>query len=105
MVYLYKTGGSQVLFIPKTGMLQKHAMTLKLYNTMGGEIIMRDVMDIGTSELYYNLAVELPEDAPEGEYEYCLLDGELVLSTGIIVLRDEEYRESYETEITYKQYE
>ena len=104
MIYLQNTNESQVLFVPKNGAEASGELTLKMRNTIDQDFIIDGVLDLKTSDLYFNLSITLPEDCPDGEYEYALMDGNIVLSTGILVLESAEARTEYDKDIVYEQY-
>lgn len=105
MIYLNNMTDAQVLFIPKSEQTSG-ALTLRLKNNMEKVITINNVIDLNTSSLYYNVAVSLPSGTSEGEYEYSLMKGELVLSTGLLVVGCSPSSVSqYEKSIQYEQYE
>lgn len=104
MIYLQNTTESQVLFVPRNGADASGELTLKMRNTIDQDFIIDRVLDLKTSDLYFNLSIALPAGCPDGEYEYALMDGNIVLSTGIIVLESAEARSEYEKDIVYEQY-
>lgn len=104
MIYLQNTTESQVLFVPRNGAEASGELTLKMRKTIDQDLIIDRVLDLRTSYLYFNLAITLPEDCPDGEYEYALMDDNIVLSTGILVLQSADARTEYEKDIVYEQY-
>ena len=105
MIYLQNTTDSQVLFVPKNGTTESGELTLKARNTIDNDFIIDTMVDINTSDLYFNLAVTLPAGCPDGEYEYALMDDNIVLSTGILILESAESRRTeYNKDIEYEQY-
>ena len=105
MIYLQNTTDSQVLFVPKNGTIESGELTLKARNTIDNDFIIDTMVDINTSDLYFNLAVTLPAGYPDGEYEYALMDNDIVLSTGILILESAESRRTeYNKDIEYEQY-
>ena len=104
MIYLQNTTESQVLFVPRNGAESSGELTLKARNTLDQDFIIDRVLDLKTSDLYFNLAITLPEDCPDGEYEYALMDDNIVLSTGILVLQSADARTDYDKDIVYEQY-
>ena len=105
MIYLQNTTESQVLFVPRNGAEASGELTLKARNTLNQDFIIDRVLDLRTSDLYFNLSITLPEDCPDGEYEYALMDGNIVLSTGILVLQSADARtDEYDKDIVYEQY-
>ena len=104
MIYLQNTTESQVLFVPRNGAEASGELTLKARNTIDQDFIIDRVLDLRTSDLYFNLAITLPEECPDGEYEYALMDDNIVLSTGILVLQSADARTDYDKDIVYEQY-
>ena len=104
MIYLKNTRESQVLFVPRNGAEASGELTLKARNTLDQDFIIDRVLDLRTSDLYFNLSITLPEDCPDGEYEYALMDDNIVLSTGILVLQSADAQTEYEKDIVYEKY-
>ena len=104
MIYLQNTTESQVLFVPRNGAEASGELTLKARNAIDHDFIIDRVLDLKTSDIYFNLSIALPAGCPDGEYEYALMDGNIVLSTGILVLESAEARNEYEKDIVYEQY-
>lgn len=104
MIYLQNTTESQVLFVPKNGTMASGELTFKARNTIDQDFIIDQVSDLNTSDLYFNLAISLPAGCPDGEYEYALMDGNIVLSTGILILGSAESPSEYNKDIEYEQY-
>lgn len=106
MIYLQNTTESQVMFIPRNGMTPGGDLVFKAKSTIGLDTqINRAVTDLQTSDLYFNLAIALPTGLPNGEYEYSLSSGGVLLSTGLLVIGENFSPSQYEKEITYEQYE
>ena len=104
MVYLNNNTEAQVLFIPKVFAHVATSLSLHLEGTTGSDELTVPVSDLNTSERYYNLAVELPAGMDTGEYEYQLKDGEILLSSGIVILTDAPHpTEEYDKAIEYEQ--
>ena len=104
MIYLQNTTESQVLFVPRNGAEGSGELTLKARNTLDQDFVIDRVLDLKTSDLYFNLAISLPAGCPDGEYEYALMDDNIVLSTGILVLQSADARTEYDKDIVYEQY-
>ena len=104
MIYLQNTTESQVLYVPKNGTEASGELTLKVRNTINQDFVIDQVLDLNTSDLYYNLAIALPAGCPDGEYEYALMDDGIVLSTGILILESSQSRNEYNKDIEYEQY-
>lgn len=69
------------------------------------EIFHQEVTDKGESGMNYTFDIALPDGIASGEYEYKLVDGEEVLSTGLISIGDLKGVKEYNKEVTFKQYE
>lgn len=82
-------------------------MRLEIMNTTDRNIVLSvDVTDKETSRMYYVFDVNLPDDLPDGEYEYRLIDGAEILSSGVMNIGGyDSDRKEYEETITYIQYE
>lgn len=104
MIYLQNTTESQVLYVPKNGTEASGELTLKARNTIDQDFVIDQVLDLNTSDLYYNLAIALPAGCPDGEYEYALMDDGIILSTGILILESSQSRNEYNKDIEYEQY-
>lgn len=106
MIYLHNHTEAQQLLIPRA--VEGEPAQLILTNTIDHDPMEVTVSDIGSSNLYFLLAIELPSDLPDGEYEYELEDGDGErLSTGIIALgvRDALPRNGqFDEDITYEQF-
>lgn len=107
MIYLQNTTESQVMFIPRSnGDTPQGDLVFKAKSTIDlEEEINQVVTDLQTSGLYYNLAVTLPAGLPDGEYEYSLSAGEILVSSGLLVIGENFRPSEYNKEVTYEQYE
>lgn len=106
MIYLQNISEAQVAFIPRNGMEPLGDLVFKAKSNIDLDVeVDQEVIDLGTSELYYNIAIELPEGIPTGEYEYTLYGGDQALSTGLLVVGEYARSGEYNKEITYEQYE
>lgn len=107
MIYLQNIRTPQVLFVPKSGETPSGELVFKAKSTIDLDTkIEQAVSDLGTSKLYFNLAVSVPENIPNGEYEYTLEASGQVLSSGILIVGDiPALSYEYEKSITYEQYE
>ena len=106
MIYLQNISEAQVALIPRNGVEPLGDLVFKAKSTIDLAIeINQGVIDLGTSEQYYNIAIELPEGIPTGEYEYTLYGGDQALSTGLLVVGEYARESEYNKEITYEQYE
>lgn len=131
MIYFKNTTDPQVVRIPVSLPKLDGVVTLRLVNTInrgpavdcdsdqavylvdalgayvhdadGKQVAVADIGD--TSRLYYVLTVELPDDMPEGEYEYTATVGDTIVSCGLAILGDRDPdTEQYENTVTYEQY-
>lgn len=105
MIYLKNITEAQVLFIPKNGEVLTGELGLVLKNTTDLNETTLSVVDINTSGLYFNLAVALPDNLSDGEYEYILKNGEIKVSCGLLYIGELQGSSQYENNITYMQYE
>ena len=105
MLYLENTDEAQVLFIPRNTRTSGGELAFKALSTIDREIVVDlEVVDLQLSDLYLQVAVTLPEGCPVGEYEYTVLDGEDVVSTGLLIIGEYTAPDQYEKTITYEQY-
>ena len=108
MIYLTNTTDAQVVYLPRdTEIPAGTTLTFTMRNTVDMETVVSVlVIDMELHRLYFNVALELPDDATPGEYQYELRgDGEL-LSTGLAVIRDNGVAVTeYNKVIQYEQYE
>ena len=106
MIYLENTTDAQPLFVPRSRADVVGELVLKVRSTVGLETVVDvEAIDLNTSNLYYRLAVVLPEGVAQGEYEYSLSDDTGALSTGIIYVGELSRPTQHDTTITYEQYE
>lgn len=105
MIYLRNITDAQSLMIPKNGEMAHGQLSLVLRNTTNLEGPTFSVLDLDTSALYFNVAVTLPADIAEGEYQYQLMDGDVLVSCGLLYIGDLQDPSQYQNTITYKQYE
>ena len=107
MIYLQNTQEAQEVYVPRSnGMTPDGDLVFKAKNTINlTEEIDLYVSDLQVSDLYYFLAVTLPENVTDGEYEYSLSFEDTILATGLLVVGDYSRPEQYDKEITYEQYE
>lgn len=106
MIYLQNTTESQVMFIPRNGVTPQGELVFKAKSTIDLEVEINQVVtDLQTSDLYFNLALTLPTDLPNGEYEYTLAAGEILVSSGLLVIGENGKPNEYNKVITYEQYE
>lgn len=62
-------------------------LTLK-NNVTKQEIVLTGLTDIGTSALFYQFNIALPNTVDEGEYQYYLMDGIKQVATGLVQIGD-----------------
>lgn len=106
MVYLQNSTESQVMFIPRNGVTPQGDLVFKAKSTIDLAVeIDQVVTDLQTSDLYFNLAVTLQAGLPNGEYEYSLTAGEILVSSGLLVIGDNSRPSEYNKNIVYEQYE
>lgn len=105
MVYLKNISDAQILMIPKNGVTSAGELTLVVRNTTDQDGFTLSATDLNTSGLYFNLAVTLPENAVNGEYQYSLKDGEIQVSCGLLIIGDLQSPYQHEETIKYQQYE
>ena len=106
MIYLQNTTEAQVMFIPRNGETPRGSLVFKAKSTIDLSMEVNQVVtDLQTSDLYFNLAVTLPDGIPDGEYEYSLYAGEILVSSGLLVIGENFRPSEYNKEITYEQYE
>ena len=106
MLYLQNTEEAQVLFVPRNGEIPSGDLVFKAKSTidLATEIDLQ-VVDLDISELYLHLAVTIPDGCPNGEYEYTVLAGDEMVSTGLLIVGENSRPEQYNHEIEYEQYE
>lgn len=107
MIYLQNTQEAQVVYIPRNdGNMSNGDLVFNAKNTINLDVeIDMYVADLQVSDLYFYLAVILPEDVTEGEYEYELKYEDTLLSSGLLVVGDYTKPDQYEKDVTYEQYE
>lgn len=105
MIYLKNISDAQILMIPRNGEIVTGEMALVMRNTTDLQETTLSVTDLNTSGLYFNIAVALPGGLADGEYQYCLKDGNIQVSCGLLYVGDLQSPSQHETTITYKQYE
>lgn len=106
MIYLRNTTEPQELLIPRNGTGAVERLLFTAVNTVDlARRIDQEVTDQAGSDLYAKVSVSLPEDIPDGEYEYTLSDGDTLVSSGLLVVGDYAKPNEYDKEISYEQYE
>ena len=108
MIYLSNITDAQVAYVPRdTEVPEGVTLTFTMRSTVDLDVVVNAlVIDMALHRIYYNVALQLPEDVTPGEYQYELKgDGE-VLSTGLAVIRDNGTGvEEYNKQIEYEQYQ
>lgn len=105
MIYLKNISDAQILMIPRNGEIVTGEISLVMRNTTDQQETTLSVTDLNTSGLYFNLAVALPGGLADGEYQYSLKKGNILVSCGLLYVGDLQSPSQHETTITYKQYE
>lgn len=106
MIYLQNNSEAQEVCVPRNGIVADEELVFKAKNTIDLAVeIDLYVADLRVSNLYYYLAVVLPDGIPNGEYEYTLISGETLLSTGLLVVGENSQPSEYNKVIQYEQYE
>ena len=105
MIYLKNISDAQILMIPRNGGIATGQIALVMRNTTDQQETTLSVTDLNTSGLYYNLAVALPEEIADGEYQYTLKDSNIQVSCGLLYIGDLQSPSQYKRTITYQQYE
>jgi hypothetical protein len=105
MLYLRNITGAQSLEVPRPGAVPDGDLTFQARSTINLDVVMDlQVLDLDISNQYFFLAVQVPEGAPEGEYEYQVkVDGEAV-ACGLLVIGERGIPKQYEKPIQYEQY-
>ena len=104
MIYLQNTSESQEMFIPRNGESPQGNLVFKAKSTID-LVEFNQGVTILHEGLYFHLAIEIPADVPNGEYEYTLLSGNIPVSSGLLVIGDYTKPSEYNKEIIYEQYE
>lgn len=102
MIYLKNISTPQVIFIPRC-MEANGGLVLSLKSTINQSVILLNVIDAATSDLYFRVSVMLPADVPSGEYEYALSDDTGELSTGLLIVGELSSPIEYKKVIQYEQ--
>lgn len=104
MIYLKNTSEAQVLMIPRDGDHSTGEMSLVVKSTIDRTTETYSVNDLGTSPNYFHLAISL-HTHNDGEYEYELKKGEVMVSCGLLIIGDYKAKTSeYKNIIRYEQY-
>ena len=106
MIYLQNITDSQVVFVPKNGAVPSGDLVFKAKSTIDLAVeVSQGVIDLQTSDLYFRIAVTLPDGLPNGEYEYSIMNGDTILASGLLVIGENSHPSEYNKEIQYEQYE
>ena len=106
MIYLLNQTDAQAVYVPKNGGVPDGDLAFKAKSTMElATEVDAEVLNLGISDLYVNIAVTLPEGVPNGEYEYSLTAGGILVSSGLLVIGDTTSPDQYNHTITYEQFE
>lgn len=106
MLYLQNIQEAQFLLVPRNGEIPEGDLTFKAKSTIDLTLEMDlQVVNLDVSALYLHLAVIVPEGCPVGEYEYSVQVGDQILSTGLLVVGEQNKPEEYNKTIQYEQYE
>lgn len=121
MLHLNNTTRRQTLLIPRTRTTHGEAYRLLLRNNVNRTAIdagvssfnadysfdfAREGVSFDTGVYYVAVSLNFPTAPIVGEYQYWLTDGEELVSSGLLWVRDAEKEEieQYEEEIEYEQY-
>lgn len=106
MIYLQNITEPQVVFVPKGLDAPEGPIVFRAKSTINLDTeIDMEVEDLQTSDLYYHFEIELPEEITEGEFEYSIVAGDTVVSSGLLVVGELMAPDQYNKEIKYEQYE
>lgn len=106
MVYLENITEAQAVLVPRAGSASGGSLTFRLFSTVDRRSYFDAlVSDLGSSALYWHLAVTLPPDCPDGSYEYSLMeDGEERDCGAAMVGNPESRPKEYIKQTEYGQY-
>lgn len=105
MIYLRNNTNPQVMYVPRNGQDIEGTLVFKAVSDMELDMkIEEEFEDVQLTDRYAVITISLPAGLPDGEYEYTLTDGADIVSTGLLVIGEEETADQYEKEITYEQY-
>lgn len=121
MLHLDDTTRRQTMLIPRTRTTLGEAYRLLLRNNVNRTAIdagvpsfnadysfdfAREGVSFDTGVYYVTVLLNFPTAPVVGEYQYLLMDGEELVSSGLLWVRDAEKEEieQYEEEIAYEQY-
>lgn len=110
MIYLENNGTAQAVFIPRNVDTPAGDITLTARSTVDLTTpVSVTVLDLKVSQLYYDVALRLPDGMADGEYRYELAVGGQLLSEGLMIVGAAPRGEApgvrqYVKETTYQQY-
>ena len=103
MIYLRNTTEPQELLIPRNGTGAVEGLLFTAVNTVDlARRIDQEVTDQAGSDLYAKVSVSLPEDIPDGEYEYTLSAGDTRVPSGPMVIGEFDKQKAYYTLVRYE---
>ncbi len=105
MIYLKNISEEQTILVPRNGEIVTGDVTLVMCNTTDHREVTLPVREQTTSQSYVKMVVSLPEGLADGEYQYNLMDGNILVSQGLLYIGDLQSPSQYERTISYKQYE
>ena len=105
MIYLKNISEEQTILVPRNGKMVTGDVTLVMCNTTDHQEVTLPVREQTTSQIYVKMAVALPAGLADGEYQYNLMDGNILVSQGLLYIGDLQSPMQNEKIITYKQYE
>ena len=105
MIYLKNISEEQTILVPRNGEMVTGDVTLVMCNTTDHQEVTMHVREQTTTQIYMKMAVALPEGLADGEYQYTLKDGNILVSQGLLYVGDLQSPMQNEKTIRYKQYE
>ena len=105
MIYLKNISEEQTILVPRNGEVVTGDVTLVMCNTTDHREVTLPVREQTTSQSYVKMVIALPEGLADGEYQYNLMDGNILVSQGLLYIGDLHSTSQYEKTIRYKQYE
>lgn len=104
MIYLSNTTDAQVAYVPRDTNLAG-TLRFSLRSTIDRDTVVDAVvLDLKILLRYYAVAVQLPDGAPTGEYEYEMTAGGAVVSSGVLVVASPDVVHEYNKTVQYEQY-
>lgn len=105
MLYLRNIPGAQSLEVPRPGAVPAGDLSFQARSTINLDVVIDiPVLNLDISGQYFFLAVQVPEGAPRGEYEYQVKVGGEAVATGLLVIGERGIPKQYEKPIQYEQY-